>query len=156
MANSDWQRDRLASAERGDNPLVLARARSGFVVLGDSQFLPGYCLLLRSPRVEHLSDLSASARREFLWEMSLVGEAVERVCRPQGLLRINYEIAGNSDPFVHAHIIPRYRWEPDTYRVAPAILYPAAIRNALDDDATAMPRDDLRARLASALRELLD
>ncbi len=110
MAEVDWRRDRLGSAERGDNPLVLARVRSGFVVLGDTQFLPGYCLLLRSPRVTHLSDLGPTERREFLFEMSLIGEAVERVCRPRGLRRVNYEIAGNSDPFVHAHVIPRYEW----------------------------------------------
>ncbi len=155
MAAIDWRHDRLGAAERGENPLVLARARSGFVVLGDTQFLPGYCLLLRSPRAEHLSALSPDERREFLFEMSLVGEAIERVCGPQGLRRVNYEIAGNSDPFVHAHIIPRYEWEPADYRVVPAVVYPAAIRAAPEHRYSPELHGDLRARLTEALREIL-
>ena len=154
MGAIDWRADRLGSAERGENPLVLLRARSGFVVLGDTQFLPGYCLLLRSPRVEHLSDLSPGARREFLHEMSLVGEAIERVCRPRGLRRMNYEIAGNSDPFVHAHIIPRYEWEQAEYRTVPVALYPAAIRAAPTQQYTLERHGELRSQIVAALRAL--
>ena len=156
MGTSNWRDDRLGSAERDENPLVLLRVRSGFVVLGDTQFLPGYCLLLCSPRVEHLSDLSPEARREFLHEMSLVGEAIERVCRPRGLRRINYEIAGNSDPFIHAHIIPRYEWEPAEFRVVPASHYPAAIRAAPEDQFSPERHGELRAQLSAALRALFD
>jgi hypothetical protein len=53
----DWRRDRIASAERGENPAVLLRMPSGFAVMGDTQFLPGYCLLLAAPKVAHLTDL---------------------------------------------------------------------------------------------------
>lgn len=126
----DWKRDRIASAERGENPTVLARMPSGFAVLGDTQFLPGYCLLLALPRIEHLTDMPLDRRVEFLRDMSLLGDAVQRSCRPS---RINYEIAGNVDPFVHAHVIPRYAWEPEEYRSRPAAFYPPERWNALDD-----------------------
>lgn len=125
------------------------------MVLGDSQYLPGYCLLLRSPRAEHLSDLPSAARHEFLFEMSLVGEAVERVCRSRGLRRVNYEIAGNSDPFVHAHIIPRYDWEPAAYRGVPAAVYPASLRAAPQHQYSPERHGELRAELVAALREVL-
>jgi diadenosine tetraphosphate (Ap4A) HIT family hydrolase len=46
-------------------------------------------------------------RLAFLRDMSLRGEAVEAVCSPQ---RVNYEIFGNADPFLHAHVLPRYAW----------------------------------------------
>jgi hypothetical protein len=49
---ADWRADRVDAAERGENPTVLRRMRSGFAVIGDSQFLPGYCLLLASPRTQ--------------------------------------------------------------------------------------------------------
>lgn len=104
-----WQRDRIESALRGENPTVLTRMRSGFAVIGDSQFLPGYCLLLGVPRVHDLTNLPLPARLDFLCDMSLLGEAVVLVCQPQ---RINYEIFGNTDPFLHAHVLPRYAWEP--------------------------------------------
>jgi diadenosine tetraphosphate (Ap4A) HIT family hydrolase len=42
----------------------------------------------------------------------LLGEAVERACRDDGLRRINYEVLGNSLPILHGHVHARYDWEP--------------------------------------------
>ncbi|WP_369638969.1 HIT family protein, partial [Nocardia sp. JMUB6875] len=107
--------DPIESALRGENPTVIRRMTSGFAVFGDTQFLPGYCLLLsESPTAEHLSDLPAPMRRTFLSDMALLGEAVERACTriDPAFRRINLEILGNTYPRVHAHIWPRYTWEP--------------------------------------------
>ena len=105
---SDWRDDRIDAAHRGENPLVMARMRSGFAVIGDTQHLPGYSLLLTDdPSVDHLTDLDWERRREFLFELSLIGEAVECVCRDQGLRRINYEVLGNAIPYLHGHVHPR-------------------------------------------------
>jgi len=55
---TDWRHDRIGSALRGENPLVMARMRSGFAVIGDTQHLPGYSLLLTDDvSVDHLTDL---------------------------------------------------------------------------------------------------
>jgi diadenosine tetraphosphate (Ap4A) HIT family hydrolase len=117
----DWRQDRIGSAERGENPTVLARMRSGFAVIGDTQFLPGYCLLLAAPTVEHLSDLPFAQRSVYLQDMGLLGEAIMRVCHP---LRVNYEILSNYDHYLHAHLFPRYEWEPLARREHPVWLYP--------------------------------
>jgi diadenosine tetraphosphate (Ap4A) HIT family hydrolase len=90
-------------------------------VLSDTQFLPGYCILLGYPRVSCLNDLSLQARADFLVDMSLIGDAINAVCQP---LRINYDILGNADPFLHAHIVPRYAWEEETLRKGPVWRYP--------------------------------
>jgi diadenosine tetraphosphate (Ap4A) HIT family hydrolase len=72
--SSDWKEDRLAAAHRGENPLVLGRMRSGFAVLGDTQYLPGYSLLLAKDRsTNHLSDLDLQSRTEFLVDLALLG-----------------------------------------------------------------------------------
>lgn len=120
--NNDWRQDRIASALRGENPTVLRRLPSGFAVIGDTQFLPGYCVLLAEPEVGHLSELPLQARSQFLLDMSLLGEAVERACAPSDLARINYEILGNGLPCLHAHVFPRYAWEPDERRRGPVWL----------------------------------
>lgn len=111
-------------AERGEHPLLLTRMPSGFAVMTDTQFLPGYCILLASPRADHLTDLALPERTTFLRDMSLIGEAIEEVCVPNGLRRINYEILGNTDAYLHAHIIPRYHHEPAEYINMPAFHYP--------------------------------
>ncbi len=36
-----WKDDRIGSAHRGENPMVMALMRSGFAVIGDTQHLPG-------------------------------------------------------------------------------------------------------------------
>lgn len=88
----------------------LVRMKSGLVYLGNMQFLPGYCILVADPEVPSLNDLEMPQRAEFLLDMSLLGDAITAVCQPT---RINYGILGNSAPVLHAHLFPRYDWEPE-------------------------------------------
>ncbi|MEV5982597.1 diadenosine tetraphosphate hydrolase [Streptomyces sp. NPDC052114] len=123
----DWKTDRIGAALRGENPTVMRRLASGFAAIGDVQFLPGYSVLLADdPRARRLSDLPRSNRLTFLSDMDLLGEAVERACRrldPE-FRRVNLEILGNTDPFLHAHVWPRFEWEPTELVGKPVWLYP--------------------------------
>lgn len=122
--------DRVGSALRGENPLVMARMRSGFAVIGDTQFMPGYSVLLTDdPAANHLTDLDPRRRGEFLMDMSLLGEAIETVCGRDGLRRMNYSIYGNAWPVLHAHVVPRYEWEPAEFREGPVWAYPREQRH---------------------------
>ncbi|MBE9499906.1 diadenosine tetraphosphate hydrolase [Streptomyces sp. GKU 257-1] len=124
---ADWRADRIGSALRGENPAVLRRLASGFAVIGDVQFLPGYALLLvDDPDVGRLSDLPRAKRLPFLSGMDRLGEAVERACRrlDPAFRRVNLEILGNTDPFLHAHVWPRYDWEPASLVGGPVWRYP--------------------------------
>ena len=58
--------------------------------------------------------------------MALLGSAVERACRDwdKNFLRVNLEILGNADAFLHAHVWPRYAWEPEALVKRPVWLYP--------------------------------
>lgn len=107
---------RISAAHRGDNPHVIARLPSGWAVLGETQPLRGYCLLLADPVVPHLNALSGDGRRAFLGDMARLGDAV---LAATGSVRINYEILGNLVPELHAHVIPRYADEPEALRTKP-------------------------------------
>ena len=77
----DWRDDRVGSALRGENPTVLAELSSGFAVMEDVQFLPGYCVLLsRNPDVQALAELPREERVQFLADVDLLATAVERSC----------------------------------------------------------------------------
>ncbi|MFF0453412.1 HIT family protein [Nocardia africana] len=122
-----WQTERVRSALRGTNPTVLARLPESFAVIGDVQFLPGYCVLLTdTPQVSRLSDLPRPRRIRYLEAVDRLATAVELVCArfDDQFTRVNIEILGNRDPYLHTHIWPRYRWEPDSYRRSPVWLYP--------------------------------
>jgi len=93
----------------------MARLAQSFAVIGDLQWLPGYSVLLvDEDGVGKLSDLTPSGRRDFLASLDVLGEAVETACRQVdgAFRRVNLEILGNTDAFLHAHVWPRYEWEP--------------------------------------------
>ncbi|HEX8994600.1 MAG TPA: hypothetical protein VF812_01070 [Ktedonobacterales bacterium] len=150
--SEEWMRDRIGAAQRGENPMVIAQMRSGFAVIGDYQLLPGYCVLLASPQADHLSDLPLPERTTFLADMSLLGEAVQRVVQPR---RMNYEILGNTDTYLHAHVWPRYEWEPQEYRGGPAWRYPRERLFASEHAYSDARHGELRQRIGAALRALL-
>lgn len=55
-------------------------------MIGDVQFLPGYSVLLTDdPAAERLDP---------------------------AFRRVNLEVLGNTDGFLHAHVWPRFEWEP--------------------------------------------
>ncbi|GAA1218445.1 DeoR family transcriptional regulator [Kitasatospora nipponensis] len=152
----DWRADRIGSALRGENPTVLRRLDAGFAVIGDVQFLPGYSVLLADePHVERLTDLPRARRLAFLADMERLGEALERACArlDPAFRRVNLEILGNTDGFLHAHVWPRYSWEPAELVGLPVWLHP---REHWRDERFALgPRHDaLRAAITAELDAL--
>lgn len=150
---SDWRTDRVQSAIDGRNPTVIAELDASFAVIGDVQFLPGYALALtKVPGIDRLSDLPRRERIRYLADVDLVADAVETACRrfDAAYRRINVEILGNTDAFLHCHIWPRYDWEPDDVVRKPVWTYPAA---RWQDPATALGSDhnELRAALAAEI-----
>ena len=67
---------RVDALRAGRDPSFVARLGSGWAVLGERQFLPGYCLLLADPVVATLNDLAGEARAAFLGDITALGDAV--------------------------------------------------------------------------------
>jgi diadenosine tetraphosphate (Ap4A) HIT family hydrolase len=111
---------RVNECRAGTNPKTIARVKSGWVVLGDVQFLKGYTLLLPDPVVTDLNALNRAQRECYLYEVSVVGDALLHATDAD---RINYEILGNTEAALHAHIFPRYASEPDHLRKIPVWAY---------------------------------
>lgn len=116
----DWQKNRIESAKNGTNPMIIIETNGGYAVFGDTQFLPGYCVLLPKKNVFSLNDLTLEEREAFLLDMSILGDAIIKVCNP---IRVNYDILGNTDKFLHGHVFPRYEWESEERKKKPVWLY---------------------------------
>jgi len=93
---------------------------SGWLVMGEAQITHGYCLLLPDPVVPHLNSLRGNSRIRFLMDMAIAGDAILHVT---GAVRINYEMLGNLEPALHAHLVPRYADEPETIRTKPVWMH---------------------------------
>jgi diadenosine tetraphosphate (Ap4A) HIT family hydrolase len=141
--------ERVELSKRGLSSQVICRLRSGWAVLGDSQFIAGYSLLLPDPVVPSLNGLAPDQRAQYLLDMTAVGDALLAVT---DAYRINYEILGNSEPALHAHIFPRRMTEPDQYRVGPVFVYPKVVRESRPFDSVRdeVLRQDLRRFLKTA------
>ncbi len=102
----------VALARKGEHPGLICRMPSGWAVLAGMQYLRGYCILLADPVVLSLNDLNREQRADFLLDMVTIGDALMQVT---GAYRINYAVMGNSDPYLHAHVAPRFGDEPEVY-----------------------------------------
>ena len=122
---------RVEAARAGTNPTVICQVPSGWIVLGDTQFLRGYSLLLPDPVVADLNALDLQQRAVFLRHMTVLGDALLEVT---GAYRINYEILGNLEPALHAHVFPRYLAEPPEFRMGPPLRYDQSHRAAAPFD----------------------
>ena len=135
---------RVAAANAGENPTVIARLKSGWAVMGDVQFLQGYCLLLPDPVVPTLNDLEGAAREQFLADYVALGDAVLDVT---GAIRINYEVLGNLEPALHGHVFPRFADEPEDLRTKPVWFYDWDAAPKFDENA----HGALKQQIADAL-----
>ena len=136
---------RVADARDGKDPTVLGHMSSGWAVFGRRQFVQGYLMLLPDPVVPDLNSLTPEKRAHFLLDMSRLGDALMRVTSP---LRINYAIFGNIEPALHAHIIPRYRSEPEHMQTQHPWAYDWSAAPEFDAVAAAPLIESLRAELS--------
>lgn len=131
---------------------LIVQMPSGRAVLGDSQLLRGYCLLIAEPSVPSLNDLSLEAQMVFLRDMALLGRVVQDVT---GCARVNYSVYGNTDPFLHAHVFARYASEDAAKAKMPVWMsYTQAERDARPF--TPEAHGALRLELKTRLLELLN
>ena len=136
---------RVEACRAGSFEKAICRVSSGWVVMGDVQFLRGYSLVLPDPVVSDLNALPLQARAELMQDVTRVGDALLEIT---GAVRINYEILGNLEPALHVHVFPRYADEPESLRTRPVWFY----------DWDAAPAFDVRrdADLMAALRAELE
>ncbi len=100
---------RIRLIQRNKNPYFVKELETGYVVLGDYQFFRGYTLFLCKQHKKELHELDPEFKLKFLWEMSIVAEAVYEAFSPQ---KLNYEMLGNTDSHLHWHIFPRHSSDP--------------------------------------------
>ncbi len=140
-------RERIELCKNGQYPALIGRLASGWLVLGDTQPLRGYCMLIADPVAGSLNDLDEAARIAYSLDMIRVGDAMKSAL---GAYRINYETWCNADPVLHTHISPRYLSEPESLRVqTPRQAYDWSGARKFDPEMDRETLEKLRAALFS-------
>lgn len=102
--------ERVKMIKNNLNKYFVKELETGYVVIGDHQYFKGYTLFLCKEHVTELHFLDEIFRMKFLYELSLVGEAVYNAFKPD---KLNYELLGNGDAHLHWHIFPRREGDGD-------------------------------------------
>ena len=137
----EWYENRILSAINWTNPMLIKELKGGYAVFGDVQFLPGYCVLLPKKEVNSLNVLTLEEREQFLSDMSVLGDAIIQSCTP---IRVNYDILGNTDNFLHAHVFPRYEWESEERKKMPVWLYDSSNWHNKETSYNPIKHDEIR------------
>lgn len=106
--------------------------------------------MLPKTEVYSLNDLPLKERTQFLADMAFLGDALLAVCNP---LRVNYDILGNTDNYLHAHVFPRYEWETEERRKMPVWLYDKSNWYDEDKQYDKVKHGELREKIALFLKE---
>lgn len=140
---------RVEACRGGSYDKAVCRVRSGWVVLGEVQFLRGYSLIYPDPVAAHLNELTREARNMLFQDVSVLGDALLEIT---GAARINYEILGNLEPALHVHLFPRFNDEPEQLRTRPAWFYDWVAGPAFDAGRDGPLMKEIRAWLERAGR----
>ena len=88
----------------------IAELKTGYAIISNSwQYFRGYTLFICKECVGELHELPPEFRKEFMFEMSVVTEALQTAFHP---IKLNYELLGNDCKHLHWHLIPRYGTDP--------------------------------------------
>ena len=102
----DW----LSKIHGSEERYFVAELETGYFFISKKwQYFYGYSFFISKTCVKELHQMPVDFRRSFLFEMTVVSEAVQNVL---GAEKMNCESLGNSCPHVHWHIIPRYGNDP--------------------------------------------
>jgi diadenosine tetraphosphate (Ap4A) HIT family hydrolase len=102
----DW----ISRINVDEKKYFIAELETGYIFLSSKwQYFRGYTFFISKIHVSELHLMPIEFRKQFLFEMTVVSEAVQNVFKA---VKINCESLGNSCSHVHWHIIPRYENDP--------------------------------------------
>ncbi|WP_155286152.1 HIT family protein [Lacticaseibacillus zhaodongensis] len=140
---------RIAMIKDHKNPYFVKEMATGYVVLADSQYFPGYTLFLAKEHVTELHLMPEELKMQFLQEMSWVAEACSLAFHAD---KMNVEMLGNGDAHAHWHIIPRHIG--DTPKPGPIWWVDPKIMYADATAPSAAKLTELKSQLQAALSEI--
>jgi len=147
--------DRIEMIKNNINPWFVKELETGYVVIGDNQYFKGYSLFLCKQHVTELFELEEEFRKKYLYEMSVVAQAVSRAF---GAEKMNYELLGNGDSHIHWHLFPRVSGDIENYGnkgKGPVWWYPMEKMYSSDNRPSEFELKEMKEKLLAELEKLL-
>jgi diadenosine tetraphosphate (Ap4A) HIT family hydrolase len=95
--------------QQGLYPYLVHEFKHSWLLLGEHQFFPGYCVLLSKLHYREMTEMPEPQRSEFFQEMMQSSRIIEATFKPK---KMNMCSLGNVVDHVHWHFFPRYSEDP--------------------------------------------
>lgn len=105
--------DRVDRLRANEDPYLIRKLETGWVVASDKPLVQGHCIFFADPVVFSVNDLDEETRMKYWRDVCRIGDALIEVT---GSYRINYETLCNVAQSLHSHILPRQMSEPEAKR----------------------------------------
>lgn len=102
--------DRVKNASEGTYPFLIHEFEHSYLMLGEHQFYPGYCVLVLKEHYREMTDLPKDLQENFFQEMMTSSAAIQRAFSPK---KMNMCSLGNVVEHIHWHFFPRYADDKD-------------------------------------------
>jgi diadenosine tetraphosphate (Ap4A) HIT family hydrolase len=96
--------DKIPKLLQEKSPFVVHEFKNSFLLVGEHQTFPGYCVLVLKNHVTELFELDTPTQVEFLKELVASTKALKTTFSAD---KINVASYGNMTPHLHWHIFPR-------------------------------------------------
>jgi len=126
------------------DPALVAELGHSWLLLGDNQAFPGYCVLWSKAHAKELHHLAPADYRGFMDDLRRASAAVERA---SDCWKLNVVSLGNVVQHAHAHLMPRSASDPQRLR------HPWAHEAEFNDPGAPEQRGRMVERIRRALRE---
>lgn len=140
---------RIELIKEHKNPYFVREMATGYVVLADTQYFPGYTIFLAKIHVTELHLMPEKLKLQFLNEMSQVSEACSIAFHAD---KMNIEMLGNGDSHAHWHLLPRHNG--DTPKPGPIWWVDPEIMYADDSAPTSEELEAMKSKLQIALSKV--
>ncbi len=101
--------ERVKLTAAGKYPYLIHEFPHSYLMLGEHQFFPGYCVLVAKSHHKEMSDMPEKMSEEMFREMMVTSKVLQKEFQPA---KLNTCSLGNVVPHVHWHFFPRYADDP--------------------------------------------
>lgn len=96
--------DKIPKLIQEKSPFIVHEFKNSFLIVGEHQTFPGYCILVLKNHTVELFDLDTQTQVEFQGELVASTHAIQKTFSAD---KMNVSSYGNMTPHLHWHIFPR-------------------------------------------------
>lgn len=126
------------------HPDLVAELPASWLLLGDHQALPGYCVLWSKQHVKELHELPPAAYDAFMRDLRRASQAVAQATQ---CWKLNTVSLGNVVQHAHVHLFPRSAMDPERLK------HPWVHEAGFGQRGTAQQRQAVIENIRAALQE---